>query len=100
MNIRLDSITSFFTKGDIRTLRAKKNILALIVIKGINILTGFLVVPLTIHYVSASTYGIWLAISSIVIWISYFDLGLPNGFRNKFAESVAQGDYLLANTYS
>jgi len=99
MNIRLDSITSFFTKGDKRTLRAKKNILALIVIKGINILTGFLVVPLTIHYVSASTYGIWLAISSIVIWISYFDLGLPNGFRNKFAESVAQGDYLLAKKY-
>ena len=99
MNKRLDSITSFFTKGDIRTLKAKKNILALIIIKGINILTGFLVVPLTIHYVSASTYGIWLAISSIVIWISYFDLGLPNGFRNKFAESIAQGDYLLARKY-
>lgn len=99
MNKRLDSITTFFTKGDIRTLKAKKNILALIVIKGINILTGFLVVPLTIHYVSASTYGIWMAISSIVIWISYFDLGLPNGFRNKFAESVAQGDYLLARKY-
>lgn len=99
MSTCLESLKSFLTKGDERSLKAKKNILALIFIKGINILTGFMVVPLTIHYVSASTYGIWLAISSIVLWISYFDLGLPNGFRNKFAEAIAHDNDILARKY-
>ena len=99
MSTYFESLKSFLTKGDERSLKAKKNILALIFIKGINILTGFMVVPLTIHYVSASTYGIWLAISSIVLWISYFDIGLPNGFRNKFAEAIACDDNILARKY-
>ena len=95
----IDALTSFFTQGDLRTIKAKKNILALIIIKSINIITGFLVVPLTINYVNASSYGIWLAISSIVIWVSNFDLGLPNGFRNKFAEAIATNNHILARKY-
>ena len=99
MPISLKDISGFFNKGDARSVNAKKNILALIFLKGLNILTGFLIVPLTINYVSASSYGIWLALSSIIIWVSYFDFGLPNGFRNRFAEAKANGDIDLARRY-
>ena len=71
----------------------------MIFLRGLNILIGFLIVPLTINYVDASMYGVWLALSSILIWISYFDFGLLNSFRNNFAESRANGDYKMAKTY-
>lgn len=95
----VSNIVDYFNKGDIRTINAKKNVLALIFLKGINILTGFLIVPITINYVSAETYGIWLTLSAVIIWISYFDLGLPNGFRNRFAEAKALGKHRLAKIY-
>ena len=99
MPLFVNNISDFLKKGDPRSVNAKRNIIALLFLKGLNILTGFLVVPLTINYVSAASYGIWLALSSIILWISYFDFGLPNGFRNKFAEAKAQGDTLLARKY-
>lgn len=88
-----------FREGNTRSLKARKNLVAMFVLKGINILIGFILVPLTIHYVNATSYGIWLTLSSIVLWISYFDLGLPSGFRNKYGESIAKGDYVLARKY-
>lgn len=95
----INDIVNYFKKGDARSVNAKRNVLALIFLKGINILTGFLIVPITINYVSAETYGIWLTLSAVIIWISYFDLGLPNGFRNRFAEAKALGKHRMAKIY-
>ena len=55
--------------------------------------------PITIHYVSPSQYGIWVTLSSIIGWFSFFDIGFGNGLRNKFAESVAKGEHELARVY-
>lgn len=54
---------------------------------------------MTINYVNPSQYGIWLTISSIIGWIAFFDLGLGNGFRNRFAQAKANGDNNLARQY-
>jgi len=35
----------------------------------------------------------------MVAWISFFDIGFTQGFRNKFAEAKAKGDPLLARIY-
>jgi O-antigen/teichoic acid export membrane protein len=58
-----------------------------------------LIVPLTINYVNVSQYGIWLTLSSIVGWFSFFDIGFTKGLRNKFAEAKAQGNNDLAQIY-
>ena len=58
-----------------------------------------MVVPLTINYVNPTQYGIWLTLSSIIGWVVFFDLGLGNGFRNKFAEAKTKGDIELARQY-
>lgn len=62
-------------------------------------LSSFLIVPLTIDYVNPTQYGIWLTLSSIISWVAIFDLGLGQGFRNKFSESMALGDFQLAREY-
>jgi len=96
MNKFQQSITKYFTEGPKRSIKAKKNILASIIIKGLSILISLVLVPLTINYVNPTQYGIWLTLSSIVAWFSFFDIGLTQGLRNKFAEAKANGEDNLA----
>ncbi|WP_157730962.1 lipopolysaccharide biosynthesis protein [Arenibacter algicola] len=55
--------------------------------------------PLTIRFLDTENYGIWLTISSFIAWFSFFDIGLGNGLRNKFAEAMAIGDLELAKGF-
>jgi len=95
----LDLLNKYFTQGHERSINAKKNILALIIIKGLSIAISLVIVPLTINYINPSRYGIWLTISSIVGWFSFFDIGLSQGLRNKFAVAKAKNDDSLIQTY-
>lgn len=88
-----------FGEGHERTNRAKKNITASFIIKGLNIIVGLLVVPITINYLSPTKYGIWITLTSLIAWFGFFDIGLGNGLRNRFAEAMAKGNYALAKTY-
>ena len=90
---------SSFTNGCTRSITVKKNIAGALVLKCISILISLQVVPLTIDYINPTKYGIWLTLSSIIAWLSYFDLGFAHGFRNRFAESKAKGDIKLAKEY-
>lgn len=92
-------IIDYFRKGDIRSLKVKRNILQMILIKGGIILIGLLLVPLTINYVDSERYGIWMTLNSMVVWISFFDIGLSNGLKNKLTESLAHKDYELCKKY-
>ena len=98
VNIR-SKIYSYFTKGNERSVIIKKNIAASLVLKCVSILISLQVVPLTIDYINPTKYGIWLTLSSIIAWLSYFDLGFAHGFRNRFAEAKAKGDIRLAKEY-
>lgn len=89
----------YLNKGNQRTSDAKKNIFLSIGNKGLSILINLLIVPITINYINPTQYGIWLTISSIVGWISFFDFGFAHGFRNKFAEARANLDNNLAQKY-
>jgi len=92
-------ITDFFTKGHERSVKAKKNIISSFFIKGLSIGISLISLPLTLNYVSTSSYGIWLTLSSIVAWFGFFDIGLTQGLRNKFAEAKATGNDALAQIY-
>ena len=92
-------VLNFFIKGHPRSLKAKKNIVASFVIKGFSISISLVLVPLTINYINPSRYGIWLTLSSIVGWLSFFDIGFGFGLRNKFAEALAENKEELAKIY-
>lgn len=92
-------IINFFSNGNQRSIEAKKNILGTIAIKGTSIAISLLLVPMTIHYINPTQYGIWLTISSMVAWISFFDIGFTQGLRNRFAEAKAQNNSELARIY-
>ena len=92
-------ILNRYKKGASRSKAAAKNIFISLISKGILIVSSLLIIPLTIDYINPTQYGIWLTLSSVIGWISFFDLGLGNGFRNKFAEAKAKGNVLLARQY-
>jgi O-antigen/teichoic acid export membrane protein len=88
-----------------RIAKAKKHIKVSFIVKGLGILISFLLVPLTIGYVDKTIYGIWMTLFSVVSWFRFFDIGLDNGLRNKFAEALAknapqQASMYLSTTYA
>lgn len=90
---------SSFTKGSKRSKEAKKHIVYSFFLKGISVLIGLLFVPLLLNYLDTERYGIWLTLTSIVGWFTFFDAGLGNGLRNKLSEALAKGEHQLAKEY-
>lgn len=95
----IGKIKNRLLSGSERTVLIKKNILASSMLRVISILISLIVVPATINYINSERYGIWLTLSGIIAWLSYFDFGFAHGFRNRFAEAVAKDDHLLARKY-
>lgn len=87
------------SSGAQRTKVVKLNVLYGFAIKGCSILLSLLLVPLTIGYINSELYGIWLTLSSVIHWISFFDIGFGNGLRNKLAIAIANGDKKKARIY-
>jgi O-antigen/teichoic acid export membrane protein len=92
-------VVEYFTKGVDRSNKVRKNIFFSFFFKGLSIIISLLLVPLTIQYINPTRYGIWLTLTSIISWISFFDVGFGNGLRNKFDEAIAKGKYKLARIY-
>lgn len=92
-------IRNYFIKGSERSLTVKRNVLYSFLIKGLSVLVGFVIVPITIGYINKVQYGMWLTLSSIIGWFSFMDIGLGNGLRNKLATAIALDDYDNAKKY-
>ena len=88
-----------FFKGNKRSVKAKKNIIASFAIKGVSIVVGFMMIRITLEYLDKTEYGIWVTISSFLTWFTFFEIGLGNGLKNKLAEALAKKDYVLAKTH-
>lgn len=101
MNFRkiVNSIFKFITRGSERSVNAKKSIIGMLFLKGASIITSLVLVPITIGYVNSFEYGIWIVISSIVGWLSFFDIGLGNGLRYNLIQAIIREDYSLARSY-
>lgn len=66
-----------------------KNIIASIAIKGYAAIISLMLVPLTLNCLGTLKNGVWLTISSILLWIDQMDIGLGNGLRNRLAIHIA-----------
>ena len=90
--------------GSSRSVKVKKNILASVGIRGVSMLVSFALVPLTIGYVSSEMYGVWIAISSVLTWLCFLDIGFSQGLKNRLTEAIAKDEWkrgkaLVSTTY-
>lgn len=61
--------------------------------------SSLLTVPLTIGYLGAERYGLWMTIGSFIAFFSFADLGMGNGLVNAIAEANGHDDRGAAREY-
>lgn len=92
-------VSKFVNKSDTRGQKALRHILYSAGLKAINAAISFLIIPLYLAYLTEVSFGIWLTVSAVLNWFNFFDLGMGNGLRNRFAEAKAAGDTALAKSF-
>lgn len=75
-----------------RHRRAALTALASVSARSISVASALITVPLTLHYLGAERYGLWMAISSVIALLGFTDLGLGNGLINAVARANGQDD--------
>lgn len=85
-----------FSNNSARTAAIYRNVVLSFLLKGFSAIITLLMVPLTLTCLGEYKNGVWLTISSLLVWIDQMDIGLGNGLRNKLAESIAHNDTMQA----
>lgn len=80
------------TKRDGRSALLIKNVIASFFVKGLSAVIVLMMVPLTLNCLGGYKNGVWLTISSLLVWIDQMDIGLGNGLRNRLTQHVAHGE--------
>lgn len=62
------------------------------VCKPASMLISYIYVPFVLGYLGVEKYGVWSTILTILSWISFFDIGIGNGLRNRLTESLSRKD--------
>lgn len=81
------------------TKRVGVSIALSFIFKTIGVAVNVISIPITIHYVKPEQYGIWIVLSTLAAWMSFFDVGLSSGLRNKYIEAKVNNDYESARSY-
>jgi len=82
-----------------RSQNLVSNIVQVGLYKVLNVFLGFAMVSLIVDYLDTYKYGVWVTLTSVSAWFSFFDIGLGNGLRNKFAEAKAKNNMDEARVY-
>lgn len=80
-------ISKFKADGD-KSL--KLNMVVGFISKPIALVLSYIYVPIALSFLGVEKYGVWSTILTILSWISYCDIGIGNGLRNKLTVSFAQ----------
>ena len=64
--------------------------------RGVGFFNFLITVPLTLGYLGKERYGAWMAISSLMAFLSFADLGLSNGLISAISRAEGEGDTTFA----
>jgi len=60
--------------------------------RGLGFAAAIVTVPITLGYLGAERYGMWMTISSMIALLGFTDLGIGNGLLNAIAHAHGTGD--------
>jgi O-antigen/teichoic acid export membrane protein len=89
-------IKKLFNLQNVRNKKLGKNIILTLIFQLTSVAISFIILPISLSIVPVAEYGIWLTISSVFVWLGYFDLGLGTGLKNRLGEALAKSDTILA----
>ena len=95
--LRLTEFNTSSAKGrsDERYRVAVLSTLSNILSKGVGILVMALSVALTLPYLGAERFGVWMTIASFTGMLAFLDLGVGNALTNKVAEIATKNNKVL-----
>lgn len=91
--ILINRILKYINGGSERSRNIKKNALGAMAIRVIAMAIQLVQVPVVLSYLDSTLYGVYLTITSIVVWTHNFDFGLGSGLRYKLTEAIANKDF-------
>jgi len=99
--LRLKSFETTTAEG--RSLERYRRI-ALTTVSGISVravgsLLGLVTVPLVLSYLGKERFGLWAIITTLMAWVSLFDLGMANGLVNMLSAAHGRGEQEEAGRY-
>ena len=68
--------------------------------KGIVLVVNAISIPITVRYLGAEGFGVWVTISTTLSMLLVLDLGVANSLTNFISEAYAKDDREHASTYS
>tara|TARA_R110001632_G_scaffold101693_1_gene209584 strand:- start:11220 stop:12548 length:1329 start_codon:yes stop_codon:yes gene_type:complete len=89
---------------DKRNSRLKLSIRLNLVLKALNMLINFALVPVLLSFLGKGTYGVWVTIYAFIAWLNIFDVGLGQGLKLKLTEAFSKNQNqkikkLISSTY-
>jgi len=88
-----------------RARRIGQSALAAMSARFTNIFAGLLTVPITLPYLGIEQFGIWMALTGFIAFLSFSDLGLSIGLQAKLTECYGKNDkkmpsFLISSTFT
>lgn len=96
MNILKGKINNILKLTENRNRLLAKNVGLTALFQFGTVFISILLLPISLSILPVKIYGIWLTVSSMLMWLSYLDLGLGSGLKNKLSESIALSDFKRA----
>ena len=98
VRVRGFDISTEVGRSQERYRRAVLTALAAAFARSVSFLTVLVTVPLTLHYLGSERYGLWMTISSLMVFLGFADLGLGNGLMNAVSSAFGRDDRGAART--
>lgn len=76
-----------------------KNFSLSVLTKGGSMVINFVLFSLLFTCIPKEEYGTWITVSSVFVWLSYFDLGIGLGLKNRLTEALVKGEKEKARAY-
>lgn len=88
---------SLQTRSRERYRRALLTTSTIVGARGVAALTSLVTVPLTLGYLGAERYGLWMTIASLISFLIFTDLGLGNSLLTAIAKAYGRRDDAAAS---
>ena len=86
-------------EGQRRYQRIIHSTIAAAVARGVNLVVSFISVPLAVGYLGRDRYGVWITITSLLMFLTFSDFGLGGSLQNALAEAYGREDRVGARRY-
>src|SRR5438552_3977583 len=86
-------------EGQARYQRIIHSTFSAAIARGLNLVVSFISVPLAVGYLGRDRYGLWVTISSLLIFLSFADFGLGSSLLNALSDAHGREDRLQAKRY-